>query len=108
MARAASRRLRDVVKSLVHGDAAKAQTLWRTDNEIDEMYASLCRELLTYMMADPGAMPTAINLLFCAKSVESVGDHVTNIADAVHYLVEGRRIEAGRENPRPRSELPLN
>jgi len=108
IARAALRRLRDAVNSRVAGDVAKAEGLWRSDHEMDTLYGSLCRELLTYMMADPGATPTAVNLLFCAKSVESVGDHVTNIADAVHYLVQGRRIEAPREKPPLRSELPLN
>jgi phosphate transport system protein len=107
IARAALRRLRDAVHSLVVGDVAKAEGLWRSDHEMDTLYGSLCRELLTYMMADPSATPTAVNLLFCAKSVESVGDHVTNIADAVHYLVQGRRIEASRDKAPLRSELPL-
>jgi phosphate transport system protein len=99
MARTASRRLRDVVKSLIAGDAAKAQSLWRTDNEIDEMYAGLCRELLTYMMADPAMSPSAVQLLFCAKNVELIGDHVTNIAEAAHYLAQGQRIGRGFESP---------
>jgi phosphate transport system protein len=98
-ARAASKRLRDAVKSLVRGDAAKAQTLWRTDNEIDEMYAGLCRELLTYMMADPNMSPSAVHLLFCAKNIELIGDHVTNIAEAAHYLAQGERIGRTFESP---------
>jgi phosphate transport system protein len=98
-ARAASRRLRDVVRSLVRGDATKAQNLWRTDNEIDEMYDGLCRELLTYMMADPQMSPAAVQLLFCAKNIELVGDHVTNIAEAVHYLAQGQRINRTLESP---------
>ena len=99
MARAASQRLHDVVQSLVHGDATAAGSLWRTDNEIDEMYAGLCRELLTYMMADPAMSPSAVQLLFCAKNVELIGDHVTNIAEAAHYLAQGQRISRGFENP---------
>jgi phosphate transport system protein len=93
IARAALRRLHGVVDSLIRADAAKAESLWRSDHEIDTIYSSLCRELLTYMMSDPQVSPAAVNLLFCAKSIESIGDHVTNIADAVHYLVEGRRID---------------
>ncbi len=92
LARAASDRLRDVVKSVVEGDAAAAQSLSHSDNEIDEMYAGLCRELLTYMMADPHMSPSAVQFLFCAKNIELIGDHVTNIAEAAHYLAHGERI----------------
>ncbi|HEX3506321.1 MAG TPA: phosphate signaling complex protein PhoU [Xanthobacteraceae bacterium] len=92
LARAASERLRDVVKSVVDGDGDKAQDLWRSDAEIDDMYAGLCRELLTYMMADPHTSPSAVQFLFCAKNIELIGDHVTNIAEAAHYLAQGHRI----------------
>lgn len=92
LARAASERLREVVKTVIDGDAAKAQNLWRSDSEIDEMYAGLCRELLTYMMADPHTSPSAVQFLFCAKNIELIGDHVTNIAEAAHYLAHGHRI----------------
>jgi phosphate transport system protein len=92
LARAASERLREVVKALIDGDDAKAQSLWRADTEIDEMYAGLCRELLTYMMADPHMSPSAVQFLFCAKNIELIGDHVTNIAEAAHYLAQGHRI----------------
>jgi phosphate transport system protein len=101
LARAASERLREVVKSVIDGDAAKAQELWRTDNEIDEMYAGLCRELLTYMMADPHTSPSAVQFLFCAKNIELIGDHVSNIAEAAHYLAHGQRIS------RPFEHAPL-
>jgi phosphate transport system protein len=100
IARAALRRLREAVSSLVDGDASKAEKLWRSDHEIDSIYGSLCREFLTYMMADPSTTSSAVHLLFAAKSIESIGDHVTNIADAVHYLVEGRRLEAAAETPK--------
>jgi phosphate transport system protein len=92
LARAASQRLREVVKSVIDGDGAKAQSLWRTDNDIDDMYAGLCRELLTYMMAEPHMSPSAVQFLFCAKNIELIGDHVTNIAEAAHYLAQGQRI----------------
>jgi phosphate transport system protein len=100
-ARAASQRLREVVESLLRGDAVKAQGLWRTDNEIDDMYAGLCRELLTYMMAEPTMSPAAVQLLFCAKNIELIGDHVINIAEAAHYLAQGHRIATGFESPVP-------
>jgi phosphate transport system protein len=98
LSRVALRRLREAVNCVVSGDDAKAAELWGSDNEIDALYSSLCRELLTYMMSDPESSPAAVHLLFCAKSIESIGDHVTNIADAVHYLVQGRRIGGAVEN----------
>jgi phosphate transport system protein len=101
LARAASQRLSEVVEAVVDGDAAKAQDLWRADNEIDEMYAGLCRELLTYMMADPQMSPSAVQFLFCAKNIELIGDHVTNIAEAAHYLAHGQRISRPFETPLP-------
>ena len=101
LARAASERLREVVQSVVDGDAAAAQSLSHTDNEIDEMYAGLCRELLTYMMADPHMSPSAVQFLFCAKNIELIGDHVTNIAEAAHYLAHGERISRPFEAPLP-------
>jgi phosphate transport system protein len=53
------------------------------------MYTSLFRELLTYMMEDPATVAFGIHLLFCAKNIERMGDHATNIAEAVYYMVEG-------------------
>jgi phosphate transport system protein len=53
------------------------------------MYNSLFRELLTYMMEDPRNIGLCTHLLFAAKNIERVGDHTTNIAEAIHYLVHG-------------------
>jgi len=92
LARAATDRLREAVKSVVDGEVSEVADLWRTDNEIDEMYAALCRELLTYMMSDPDTSPLAVQFLFCAKNIELIGDHVANIAEAANYLVHGQRI----------------
>lgn len=89
--RAALCRLRIVVNSLVISDAARAEALSVPDDGIDSTYSSLCRELLTYMMADPSASPSVIQLLFSAKSIESIGDNATNISDAVYYLAQGQR-----------------
>jgi phosphate transport system protein len=95
---AAVRRLREVVNSLVLADTAKADGLSRSDYEVDSVYSSVCRELLTYMMADPSTSPSVVQLLFSAKSIESIGDSVTNIADAVHYFAQGQRISRVAED----------
>ena len=66
------------------------------DEEIDAMYTSLFRELLTYMMEDPRNISTCTHLLFCAKNIERVGDHSTNISEAVYYMVTGEHLDADR------------
>jgi phosphate transport system protein len=66
------------------------------DDEIDAMYTSLFRELLTYMMEDPRNISSCTHLLFCAKNVERIGDHATNIAETVYYIVTGRHMAADR------------
>jgi phosphate transport system protein len=81
--------LAEALDSFVSADAAKAAMVRTRDEEIDLMYNSLFRELLTYMMEDSGTVTAGVHLLFCAKNIERVGDHVTNIAESVYYMVEG-------------------
>ena len=66
--------------------------VWRGDEEIDAVYNSLFRELLTYMMEDPRNIGVCIHLLFCAKNIERMGDHATNIAETIYYMVEGQPV----------------
>ena len=81
--------LKDVLDAYVERDTVKALSVWRRDEELDEMYAGLFRELLTYMMEDPRNITPCTHLLFIAKNIERIGDHATNIAETVHFLVEG-------------------
>jgi phosphate transport system protein len=81
-----------VLDSFVDRSPDKALEVWKSDKEIDALYVSLFRELLTYSMEDPGSISMCIHLLFCAKNIERIGDHATNIAEAVHYMVEGHPI----------------
>jgi len=97
MARIASKRLQEGVDALVCADIAKARRLWSTDNDIDQMYAAMCRELLTYLMGDGGSQRPAVLLLSCAKNIELIGDHITNIADAVCYAILGHRLGGSGE-----------
>jgi len=92
--------LSDVLDSFVDRSPFKALKVWQGDREIDALYVSLFRELLTYTMEDPGSISMCVHLLFCAKNIERIGDHATNIAEAVHYMVEGYQI-AG---PRPKGD----
>jgi phosphate transport system protein len=88
--------LASVLDSFVDRSPVKALRVWQSDKEVDSLYVSLFRELLTYTMEDPGSISMCIHLLFCAKNIERMGDHATNIAEAVHYMVEGRAIAGER------------
>jgi phosphate transport system protein len=81
--------VKDVLDSYARRDLNKALAVWRGDEEIDAVNNSLFRELLTYMMEDPRNITLCIHLLFCAKNIERMGDHATNIAETVYYMVEG-------------------
>jgi phosphate transport system protein len=85
-----------VLDSFVDRNPGKALQVWQGDKEVDALYVSLFRELLTYTMEDPGAVSMCIHHLFCAKNIERIGDHATNIAEAVHYMVEGHAIAGER------------
>jgi phosphate transport system protein len=101
MGRLAATQVKTVLDSYSQRDPNSASTVWRRDEEIDELYNSLFRELLTYMMEDPRKISASTHLLFIAKNFERVGDHATNIAEIVHYLVNG----APFADQRPKSDI---
>ena len=84
--------LKTVLDAYARRDVAKALAVWRGDEEIDAFCTSVFRELLTYMMEDPRNITFCIHLMFCAKNIERMGDHATNIAETVHYIIEGQPI----------------
>jgi len=88
--------LKDVLDAYAQQDPAIAISVWQRDDAIDALYTSLFRELLTYMMEDPRNITFCTHLLFCAKNIERIGDHTTNIAETVHYLVTGDTLVAER------------
>ena len=92
--------LKEVLDAYVARDAQRAVEIRRRDEEIDAIYTSLFRELLTYMMEDPRNITPCTHLLFCAKNIERVGDHVTNIAETVHYVATGEPLR----DERPKSD----
>ena len=96
MARLVQQIIKDTLDAYVERDAERAVEAWRRDEEVDEMYTSLFRELLTYMMEDPRNITPCTHLLFIAKNIERIGDHATNIAEIVHYLVLGQQIDRAR------------
>ena len=88
--------IKDVLDAYIAGDADKAAQVWARDEEVDEMYNSLFRELLTYMMEDPRSITTCTHLLFMAKNIERIGDHTTNVAELVYYIVKGTNMKGAR------------
>ena len=93
--------IKDVLDSFARRDVEKALAVWRGDEEVDAVNNSLFRELLTYMMEDPRNISVCIHLLFCAKNIERMGDHATNIAETIYYMVEGRTLP----DERPKGDL---
>lgn len=96
MTERALHQLKNVLDAYAERNADTALGVWRDDEQIDAMYNSVFRELLTYMMEDPRNIGFCTHLLFGAKNIERIGDHTTNIAETVHYLVRGRPIADDR------------
>ena len=90
--------LKDVLDSYARHDLKKALAVWNGDEEIDAICTSIFRELLTYMMEDSHHITFCIHLMFCAKNFERMGDHATNIAETVYYMVNGQTLL--RERPK--------
>ncbi|MFZ5690951.1 MAG: phosphate signaling complex protein PhoU [Pseudomonadota bacterium] len=88
--------LKRVLDAYAARDVEEAMDVWKRDEEIDAMCVSLFRELLTYMMEDPRNITFCIHLLFSAKNIERMGDHATNIAETVHYMIKGEPIALER------------
>ncbi|MDO9412602.1 MAG: phosphate signaling complex protein PhoU [Pseudolabrys sp.] len=88
--------LKAVLDAYARRDDNKAMAVWRGDEEIDAVCTSVFRELLTYMMEDPRNITFCIHLMFCAKNIERMGDHATNIAETVHYIIDGNPITERR------------
>jgi phosphate transport system protein len=84
--------LKQVLDAYASRDLATALTVWNGDEEVDAFCTSLFRELLTYMMEDPRNITFCMHLMFCAKDIERIGDHATNIAEIVYFMIEGRTI----------------
>ena len=105
LAQLGQHQLSNVLNSYGSRNVTLAQQVWEADDEIDAVYTSLFRELLTYMMEDPRNIGMCTHLLFCAKNVERIGDHATNIAETVHYVVTGNPLEDYRRKDAGEQEL---
>ena len=96
MAAIVSALLKQVLDAYASHDVPTALAVWKGDEEVDALCTSLFRELLTYMLEDPRNITFCMHLMFCAKDIERMGDHATNIAETVYYMIEGRPISEQR------------
>ena len=92
----AMEQLKAVLDAFASRDDTAARRVRARDEEIDALFTSLFRELLTYMMEDPRTISQCAHLLFCAKNIERIGDHATNVAETVHFVVTGQAFESER------------
>jgi phosphate transport system protein len=88
--------IKDVLDAYANRDAEKALAVWRRDAAVDQLYDSLFRELVTYMMEDARTITSATHLMFMAKNIERIGDHATNMAEMIHFLITGARLDGDR------------
>ncbi len=91
-----STQLKDVLDAYARLDLERADAVWRSDAEVDALDDLLFRDLLTFMMEDPRNISFCTHLMFCAKNIERIGDHATNIAETVHYIVTGEPMPMDR------------
>jgi phosphate transport system protein len=96
----AATQLKDVLDAYAERDTERAYAVWSRDVELDALEDSVFRDLLTFMMEDPRNISFCTHLLFCSKNIERVGDHATNIAETVFYLVTGTSLPIDRPRKR--------
>ena len=89
MSELVSEMLKDVLDSYIKRDVALADSVRSRDESVDQLYNSQFRELLTHMMESPKTITPGMHLHFIAKNLERMGDHITGIAEQVHFMVKG-------------------
>lgn len=98
--------LKAVLDAFIRQDISVALDVRSRDDEVDAIYTSIFRELLTYMMENPRNITFCTHLLFCAKNIERIGDHATNIAESIHYVVTGEQPAEARAKSDTTAYLP--
>lgn len=96
MGNMAQTQLKNILDAYARKDEAKAMAVWRGDEDLDALFNSIFRELLTYMMEDPRNISLCTHLLFGTKNLERIGDHTTNIAENTYFLINGKTIVEDR------------
>jgi phosphate transport system protein len=99
----AATQLKDALDAYAQRDVERARAVWENDADLDALEDSVFRDLLTFMMEDPRNISFCTHLLFCSKNLERIGDHTTNIAETIVYLVTGESMPMDRPKSRPYS-----
>ncbi len=99
--------MKDVLDAYAQRDAERARGVWERDVELDDLEDSVFRDLLTHMMEDPRNISFCAHLLFCSKNIERIGDHATNIAETVVYLVTGSTLPTERPHGRQETDIDI-
>jgi len=105
MGEIAERMVRDSLEALVARDCSVATRVLEEEKKVDAYRDHIFRVLLTYMMADPGTIERSLALILISRNLERVGDHATNIAEEVIYMVEGREVRHRHESTIRTSEF---
>jgi phosphate transport system protein len=92
MANIAQSMLRDALDAFVRRDTALAQKVLNEDDALDSLKTQIFRELLTYMLADPATIEPALDLILVSRHLERIGDHATNVAEDVIFMVSARDV----------------
>jgi len=100
--------LKDVLDAYGQRDEARAREVWERDVDLDALEDSVFRDLLTHMMEDPRNISFCAHLLFSSKNIERIGDHATNIAETVVYLVTGNSMPTERPHRRPENDIDID
>ena len=100
--------LKDVLDAYAQRDAERAREVWERDIDLDALEDSVFRDLLTHMMEDPRNISFCAHLLFCSKNIERIGDHATNIAETVVYLVTGQPMPTERPHGRQETDIDID
>ena len=100
--------LKDVLDAYAQRDAERAREVWERDIDLDALEDLVFRDLLTHMMEDPRNISFCAHLLFCSKNIERIGDHATNIAETVVYLVTGQPMPAERPHGRQETDIDID
>jgi len=93
MAEMAQAMVRDALNAFVNGDEALARDVCQRDDQVDQLNDQVFRELLTYMMQEPGTISRAVDLILVGRHLERIADHATNIGEDVIYMVRGKTIK---------------
>ena len=95
------KQLKDVLDAYLNKSKAKAIEIWRKDEQVDDLTNLAMNEVATYLQKDKKNLEMATHLLFVTKNIERAGDHITNIAESLYYLIEGEYLEGARPKGKP-------